>query len=123
MRNPVTLAAGFFGGCLTAAFGTGGPPILVSARESGWESQPDKFRANLQLIFFSMNVLAISSQIASGIISAHTLKSTVWLVPALVSGAFTGSKLAPRVPRDKFRILVVNGLRIMGVLFILKAIH
>ena len=118
-----TLLAGFVGGCLTSAFGTGGPAMLVYAKEAGWENKPDMFRANLQLIFLITNVLAISSQIASGIINGVTLKATLYLLPAMVAGGLVGGKISPFLPREKFTSLVVMGLRIMGGLFIFKAVR
>ena len=118
-----TLLAGFVGGCLTSAFGTGGPAMLVYAKEAGWENKPDMFRANLQLIFLVTNILAISSQIASGIINGVTLKATLYLLPAMVAGGLVGGKISPFLPREKFTSLVVMGLRIMGGLFIFKAIR
>lgn len=122
--NHVALAAGFFGGCLHSAFGTGGPPVLVFAHEAGWESRPESFRANLQVVLLSMNVLAISSQAAAGIITAETLRTTALLMPAVVAGTVAGSKLlAPRIPQERFRALVVNGLRIMGMMFVSKAVR
>jgi uncharacterized membrane protein YfcA len=121
-RNPKTLVAGFVGGCLTSAFGTGGPAILVYASEAQWEHQPDMFRANLQVIFFSMNVLAISSQVVGGIITADTMHSSVWLFPALVGGGMAGAKLATWVPKGTFQALVLFGLGAMGILFLFKAV-
>ena len=115
--------AGFFGGCLTSAFGTGGPAILVFAREAGWERSPQKFRANLQLIFFSMNVLAISIQAYAGIINKDTFQVSLMLVPALVFGGLFGNSVASRVRKDVFRILVLGGLTVMGALFVLKALQ
>lgn len=68
---------GFVGGCLTSAFGTGGPAILMHVEEAGWKRHPEtSIRANLQLVFFSTNVLAIISQIANGIINEDTFTST-----------------------------------------------
>jgi uncharacterized membrane protein YfcA len=113
--------AGFLGGFLTSAFGTGGPAILVFAREARWEGQPQKFRANLQVVFFSMNVLAVSSQAYIGIIHKGTLRVSAVLVPALVLGGFLGNSLASKVRKDVFRILVLGGLTVMGALFVFKA--
>ena len=120
--NPQRAAAGFFGGCLTSAFGTGGPAILVYAREAGWQSHPDMFRANLQLIFFIMHILAISSMIYGGVVTAETAKASAGLFPAVVAGGLAGNKLAARVPKDVFQKLVINGLRVMGVLFVGKSV-
>ena len=114
-------AAGFFGGCLTSAFGTGGPAILVYAREAGWESEPSTFRANLQLIFFLMHIMAIISMIAGGIITPQTARASASLLPALVAGGFVGNKLSDKVPKALFKKLIIIGLQIMGAIFLIKA--
>jgi uncharacterized membrane protein YfcA len=116
----IAFPAGFVGGCLTSAFGTGGPAILVWANEANWE--PTKFRANLQVVFFSMNVLAITSQVWSGIITWRTLSVSIQLVPALILGGWLGTRVAPLVRKDVFRFLTLCGLAIMGVIFVFKAI-
>jgi uncharacterized membrane protein YfcA len=116
----IALPAGFIGGCLAAAFGTAGPAILVFAREAGWESQPEKFRTNLQVIFFALNVHAIMSQTISRIINMQTLRVSVLLVPALVLGGYMGGKLASKVCKDVFRVLVLGGITVMGIMFVSK---
>lgn len=114
--------AGFFGGCLTSAFGTGGPAILIYAREAGWESEPSKFRANLQLIFFLMHVMAILSMIAGGIITLQTARASASLLPALVAGGFVGNKLSDEIPKALFKKLIIIGLQVMGTIFLIRAI-
>ena len=114
--------AGFFGGCLTSAFGTGGPAILIYAREAGWESEPSKFRANLQLIFFLMHVMAILSMIAGGMITLQTARASASLLPALVAGGFVGNKLSDKIPKALFKKLIIIGLQVMGTIFFIRAI-
>lgn len=107
----IAFPAGFIGGCLTSAFGTGGPAILVFARESGWQDDdPRKFRANLQVVFFSMNVLAISSQVYSGIINGTTFPSSIKLLPAMVIGVTIGHSISPWIKKEVFRSLTLAGL-------------
>jgi len=121
MRNPTAICAGLVGGALMGAFGTGGPAFLVFAREAGWQKRPELFRANLQLLFFAINVPVCLSQYAEGIITYERCKASCCLLPALVAGGSFGRVLAKKVPRDKFQILVVNGLRIMGLMFLIEA--
>lgn len=121
MRNPTAICAGLVGGALMGAFGTGGPAFLVFAREAGWQKRPELFRANLQLLFFVINVPVCLSQYAEGIITYERCKASCCLLPALVAGGSVGRVLATKIPRDKFQILVVNGLRIMGLMFLIEA--
>jgi len=57
-------------------------------------------------------------------------RASATLVPALVVGGLIGSKVAVRVRKDTFRVivivtvvLVIQGLRIMGILFVGKALR
>lgn len=121
LRNPTAICAGLVGGALMGAFGTGGPAFLVYAKEAGWQKRPEIFRANMQLLFFVINGACCLTQIAEGIITYERCKVSVWLLPAVVAGGKVGTMLAKKVPKDKFQILVVNGLRIMGLMFLIEA--
>ena len=120
-RNPTAIVAGFVGGALMGAFGTGGPAFLIYAKEAGWQKHPEVFRANMQLLFFVVNVPVIISQYYEGIITVERCQASLYLLPALMLGGHLGGLLATKVPRDKFQLLVVNGLRIMGVMFLIEA--
>ena len=121
LRNPTAICAGLVGGALMGAFGTGGPALLIYAKEAGWQKQPELFRANLQLLFFVINVPCCLSQFVEGIITYERCKASCCLLPALLFGGQIGGMLAKRVSRDKFQILVVNGLRIIGLMFLVEA--
>lgn len=120
-KNPTAIAAGVVGGALMGAFGTGGPAFLIYAKEAGWQKQPELFRANLQLLFFVINAVCCFSQFEEGIITYERCKASLWLSPALVAGGQVGRILTTKVSKDKFQILVVNGLRIMGFMFLIEA--
>lgn len=120
-KNPTAIAAGVVGGALMGAFGTGGPAFLIYAKEAGWQKQPELFRANLQLLFFVINAVCCFSQFEEGIITYERCKASIWLSPALVAGGQVGRILTTKVSKDKFQVLVVNGLRIMGFMFLIEA--
>jgi hypothetical protein len=61
-----------------------------------------------------MNVLAITSQI----IDKETFASTFFLLPAMIAGGLVSGKVSKTIPRYKFQILVVNGLRVVGFTFL-----
>jgi len=119
--NQTGIGAGLIGGALMGAFGTGGPAFLIYAKEAGWQKQPDIFRANLQLLFFVVNVPVCLSQVAEGIITYERCKASCCMLPALLAGGHTGGMMAKRISKEKFQILVVNGLRIMGLMFLIEA--
>ena len=120
-RNPTAICAGLVGGALMGAFGTGGPAFLIYAKEAGWQKQPELFRANLQMLFFVINAVCCFSQVAEGIITYERCKASLWLSPALLAGGQVGRIMAQKVPKEKFQILVINGLRIMGLMFLIEA--
>jgi len=121
MRNPTAICAGFIGGALMGAFGTGGPAFLIFAKEAGWQKRPELFRANMQLLFFVINAVCCFSQFEEKIITYERCKASLCLSPALLAGGQVGGMLAKKVSKDKFQILVVNGLRIMGLMFLIEA--
>ena len=121
LRNPTGICAGLVGGALMGAFGTGGPAFLIYAKEAGWQKQPEIFRANLQLLFCAVNVPVCLSQLAEGIITYERCQASCYLLPALLAGSQVGGMMASRVPKEKFQILVVNGLRIMGLMFLIES--
>lgn len=121
MRNPTAICAGFIGGALMGAFGTGGPAFLIFAKEAGWQKRPELFRANMQLLFFVINGVCCFSQFEEKIITYERCKASLCLSPALLAGGQVGRILAKKISKDKFQILVVNGLRIMGLMFLIEA--
>eukprot|EP00038_Savillea_parva_P013271 m.209961 g.209961 ORF g.209961 m.209961 type:complete len:469 (+) comp24790_c0_seq1:297-1703(+) len=119
----VTAVVGLTAGCLTSAFSTGGPPLLIYARESGWESEPSRFRANLQLAFMSMNVLTISLYIHGGRITQESLGVTLMLIPAAYVGLVVGNAVSTRVNKQQFSFLVLAGLGIIGTMYALRGLQ
>jgi len=122
-QSPTSIIAGFLGGALTSAFGTGGPAMLIYAKQNGWDAHPDTFRANIQLIFFGMHAMAILSMIVEGVVTIETAKASAFLAPSVLIGGIIGTKVASKIPKDTFKSLVIYGLRVMGVVFIVEAIR
>ena len=88
------------------------------------------------IFFFFMLSLAIVTMIIGGVITVDALsRASAALVPALVVGGLIGSKVAVRVRKDTFRVIVIvivtvtvtvtviQGPRIMGILFVGKALR
>jgi uncharacterized membrane protein YfcA len=122
-QSPTSIIAGFLGGALTSAFGTGGPAMLIYAKQNGWDANPDTFRANIQLIFFGMHAMAILSMIVEGVVTVETAKASAFLAPSVMIGGIIGTKVNSKIPKDTFKSLVIYGLRVMGVVFIAEAIR
>ena len=73
------------------------------------------------VLFFVVNIPVCISLYLEEIITWERCKTSVYLLPALLAGGYFGGYLATKVSRDKFQILVVTGLRIMGVMFLIEA--
>lgn len=111
--------AGLFGGALSGAFSTAGPPILVYATARQWPK--DTFRANLQAIFLSTSALSLIGFVATDVVTATTVKSNLVLLPALMLGGWLGNRLSGRVPQQRFRTGVLVALVLMGGKYVLTA--
>ena len=60
------------------------------------------------IFFFFMLSLAIVTMIIGGVITVDALsRASAALVPALVVGGLIGSKVAVRVRKDTFRVIVI----------------
>ena len=107
------------------AFGTGGPAFLIYAKEAQWADapagSPRTFRANLQLLFLLINIPVMVTDYYETILTVRRLHVSVYLLPALLLGGLLGTQLATRVPRAQFQLLVITGLRLMGLMFLVEA--
>ena len=125
LANPTAVCAGFVGGALMGAFGTGGPAFLIYAKEAQWADapagSPRTFRANLQLLFLLINIPVMVTDYYETILTVKRLHVSVYLLPALLLGGLLGTQLATRVPRAQFQLLVITGLRLMGLMFLVEA--
>lgn len=125
LANPTAVCAGFVGGALMGAFGTGGPAFLIYAKEAHWADgpagSPKTFRANLQLLFLLINIPVMVTDYYETIVTVKRLHVSVYLLPALLLGGMLGTQLATRVPREQFQLLVITGLRLMGLMFLVEA--
>jgi uncharacterized membrane protein YfcA len=110
--------AGFVAGCLSGAYNTPGPPVIVYGSLRQWPKE--EFRAVLQAFFFVNAVFTV----ASHTIARH-LTTTVWTfygcaVPALLLGVFISSRIDSRLNRDRFRTIVTAMILVLGISLILS---
>ena len=86
-------ALGLHGAALSAA----GPPVLIYATVAGWEK--DRFRANLQAIFFVVST--ISDRPAVGdFFSESSILLSLKLIPGVLVGAMIGTKISAKIPQS-----------------------
>lgn len=108
-------AAGALSGFTGAALNAAGPPVLIYASITGW--QKDKFRANLQLIFLVIAVLAVSGLAMGGFFSTASLTLSLKLLPGVLGGALVGTWISRLIPQETFKKAVFAGMTVIGLYF------
>ncbi|MGW0883118.1 sulfite exporter TauE/SafE family protein [Streptomyces sp. NPDC002671] len=95
------LTAGAVGGFMNSAAGVGGPPYSLYAVNAGWPVL--EFVPNAQFYGIVVNVFSVA---ANGV---PKLSGTAWTVAtvAMVAGALIGRALAPRMPEQWVRRLIL----------------
>eukprot|EP00040_Diaphanoeca_grandis_P011910 m.60958 g.60958 ORF g.60958 m.60958 type:complete len:290 (-) comp22911_c0_seq1:110-979(-) len=114
----VSLGVGFVTGCLTVAFGTGGPALLVFAKEAKWEAE--EFRANLAMIFLLTNTVANTLLAWNKIITLQTLGTSSLMIIPLLLGLQLGRWVSKKIDKDLFRRLVFGALGLLGLLYVYR---
>ncbi len=99
------VAVGVVVGVLTTSVSTNGPPmvLLLQARQV----PPEVFRATLTRVFLIANVFGLAVSAATGQVTGRVAVTVAAALPGLLAGQFAGLWLAPRVPPQRFRQLVL----------------
>jgi uncharacterized membrane protein YfcA len=105
--------AGFAAGCLSGAYNTPGPPVVVYSSLRQWPK--DEFRAVLQA-FFSLNaLLVVASHAIAHRLTTEVLTFYSFAAPALLLGVLAGSRVDSRVNKDRFRTIVTVMILALGL--------
>jgi hypothetical protein len=108
---------GFFGGCLTAVFGTGGPVYTIYL--AGRVPDPDQRRATISTLITATAVARLVLFTASGLYKNPAVLPLVsFLLPCGAIGLFAGAKLrgaisAPRVLTLLWLVLMVAAVNLI----------
>ncbi|HBY93574.1 MAG: sulfite exporter TauE/SafE family protein [Ardenticatenaceae bacterium] len=109
--------AGFVAGCLSGAYNTPGPPIILYGSLRQWPKE--EFRAVLQALFFLNATLTVASHVVAHSLTPAVLTSYAYAAPALLLGVLAGSCVDSRVNKDYFRTLVTVMILILGLSLVL----
>lgn len=118
------MGAGLVGaasGVIAGSVSVGGPPAVLFLTGLGVEKR--KFRANLLAYFLCLNVAGIPLYYAGGLLTADVLKMFLVLVPALILGGLTGSRLVPRVSERTFRYITLVIVMVAAAMAILTGVR
>ncbi|MHC5056799.1 MAG: TSUP family transporter [Planctomycetota bacterium] len=99
-----TVVAGFCAGVLGGAYNTNGPPIVVYGTMRGWE--PERFKATLQGFFLPTGAFIIAGHALSGLWTRETVRLSLVSLAPVALGMALSFWLAPRIPRERFGVLV-----------------
>ncbi|MEC8050328.1 MAG: sulfite exporter TauE/SafE family protein [Myxococcota bacterium] len=108
-------AAGALSGFTGAALSAAGPPVLIYATVAGWEK--DRFRANLQAIFFVVSTISVIGLTVGDFFSESSILLSLKLIPGVLAGAMIGTKISAKIPQEDFRKIVFAALATMGLYF------
>jgi len=117
-ENLGLVAAGVTSGILNGVTSASGPPVILFLANQVMAR--DAFRASLIAYFLFLNLATIPIYLIGGLISSGVLAYSGVLLPAMVLGALTGSKLSPRVPERAFRRVALAAVVGAGVLSVLS---
>ncbi len=111
--RPWAWGVGFLAGMLGGAYNTSGPPLIVYGQAQEWP--PDEFRANLQTLFIFNDVLVIAGHLLAHNMTGVVTRAYLLALPALVIGFLVGGRLDRFLNPERFRILVLILLFILGL--------
>ena len=105
--------AGFLSGSLGGAYNTSGPPLVIYASLRQWPK--GEFRAGLQSLFLLSGALTVISHAVANHLTSPVLWLYVCTPPALLLGILVGARVDHYVDKERFRLLVVVLILLLGV--------
>jgi uncharacterized protein len=118
-RDITDVSSGFISGLLATSTGTNGPPLVIAFQ--GKRLEPTVFRATLAAAFFVQSVATLVAFTASGKVTSEVLRAALAGYPGVVVGVLAGERLARRIDRRQFRIVVLAMLVASAVASIARA--
>ncbi len=115
--RPWAWGVGLLAGMLGGAYNTSGPPLIVYGQALEWP--PDEFKANLQTLFIFNDVLVVVGHLLAHNMTHAVTRAYLLALPALVVGFLIGGRLDRFLNPERFRILVLVLLFILGLRLVL----
>lgn len=117
--KPVLGIIGILSGILCGLFGIGALLAAYVGRVSG---DSDEFKANINAVFFAENTFRIILYSTMGIITLHSMKQVLILLPLMLAGLFLGNKSSELLQEKTVKKLVIVLLIFSGCMMILRNI-
>ena len=123
LRGPgrlLGLVAGFVAGCMGAAIGVNGPPIVAWVSRQGYDR--NAARATLTTFFLLAGIGVVASQTVAGLVTADVLRAYVTAVPALLLGLGAGMAGCGRIGEKGFSWAVLFVLALSGASLLVQGV-
>lgn len=82
-------------------------------------SQKNEFIGTNAWFFFFVNIIKVPFSASIGLITGTTLLFNMWMLPAIVVGAWLGIKILPKVPQRYFQTIILVLAALGGIRLIL----
>jgi uncharacterized protein len=110
---------GFLGGCLGAALGAGGPPVIIYTSLQAWTK--DQIKATIQGFFVTAGTAVLVSFAAAGVVTGYVLRLYGLSFPLLMLGTFLGARLYGLLKEAHYRTIMFTLLGLLGIFSIYRA--
>jgi uncharacterized membrane protein YfcA len=119
-RTVGDVVAGVLSGALAASVSTNGPPLVVIMQAKNLPMRV--FRPTINLVFSLSAVMSLVAFLLSREVGASGLVRAAVAAPAIAIGAWWGHRVAPRIPEEAARRIVLSLLTVAGVSAIASAL-
>lgn len=109
---------GFVAGILGGAYNSNGPPIVIYGTLRGWS--PDRFRVNLQGVFFPTGILVIAGHGLGGLWTPIVGWYMLLALPAVLIATWIGTRLNRLIPQGDFDRYLHILLMLLGILLFVR---
>lgn len=103
LRNRAYLFAGAFIGFITGAVSISGPPLALFLNRANISNR--KFREIFAAFSVTTSIVAVVGYYQAGMITLQTLKTSVILIPILLTGTIVGKKLNTIISIEMFQTI------------------
>ncbi len=114
------IAAGFLAGCLGAAIGVNGPPVVAWASRQGWSR--DALRGTMTGYFLLAGIGVVTAQAAHSLVTGRVLTLAAMALPALLLGLWAGWSFCDRLDEAAFGRVVLGLLGMTGAGLLFQAV-
>lgn len=109
--------AGFLSGIGSAAFSTGGPPLIVYVTANNWNN--NQIKATLTGAFIFTTYLGVIVHAVSGMTTMIVLKYFLFSAPAVLLGTGAGAYCYSYLGKESYLKLIFAFLVVMGVMLMM----